>query len=338
MSPRNPFDSPGKRAVRELWNTPLLRELYQNHGFRYRYMGLPGVDLLDVDLWKDMIEEVIAFEVPAKPTEVDPQGRRNIVALRRNLSLLNIPARAFFGPMEEVLVLRKDYDGQQYDQKKVITLYNLDFCDEIASHIDTKEFGGQVWRFEAIRQMFRDQHDAFRDQGGPRCFIALLTVRDQMDAGKLRDFLSENLYGDTLTYLEACGGLESLPSEGAVIGTHSWALKAFIHNTLRQYLSNPNISATFFPVVKYQGSRIRISRGRSLSSPMLHCMLPCRFSNYQSSSPAFQPPNFLTSVSSVTVTRRGKLEWNPQPGEQPTPPGVPSPMVWLQGSGLPLLN
>ena len=74
MSPRNPFDSPGKRAVRELWNTPLLRELYQNHGFRYRYMGLPGVDLLDVDLWKDMIEEVIAFEVPAKPTEVDPAG------------------------------------------------------------------------------------------------------------------------------------------------------------------------------------------------------------------------------------------------------------------------
>ena len=161
--------------------------------------------------------------------------------------MLNIPARAFFGPMEEVLVLRKDYDGQQYDQKKVITLYNLDFCDEIASRIDTKEFGSQVWRFEAIRQMFRDQHDAFRDQGGPRCFIALLTVRDQMDAGKLRDFLSENLYGDTLTYLEACGGLESLPSEGAcdwdsLLGTQSVYSQHFAPVSFQsQYFSH------FFP-------------------------------------------------------------------------------------------
>ena len=69
MTLSNPFDSPGKRAVRDLWNTPLLRLLNQEHGFRYRYMGLPGVDLLDVKRWHDMIDEVIAFEVRAGPLE-----------------------------------------------------------------------------------------------------------------------------------------------------------------------------------------------------------------------------------------------------------------------------
>ena len=147
MTTRNPFDSPGKRAVREHWNTPLLGFLNQVHGFRYRYMGLPGVDLIDVRLWRDMIEEVIAFEVPARPTRQDPEGRRRIRTLRRNLQVLGIPGHAFFGPMEEVVILRQDYDGTPYDQNKLITLYNLDFCDEIASRIATKEQGAQIWRF-----------------------------------------------------------------------------------------------------------------------------------------------------------------------------------------------
>ena len=261
MTTRNPFDSPGKRAVRELWNTPLLRLLNREHGFRYRYMGLPGVDLLDVKLWRDMIDEVIAFEVSARPTQGDPQGRRHIRTLRRNLQVLGIPGYAFFGPMEEVIVLRQDYDGTPYDQNKVITLYNLDFCDEIASRISTREQGEQAWRFEAIRQILRDQRQAFQRHGGPSYFIVLLTVRDQIDAQRLRGLLSGSLYDDTSSYLEVCGGVNALPAQGYVLGTHTWALKAFIHNALRQYLANPNISATFFPLVRYWGTPVRVSRG-----------------------------------------------------------------------------
>ena len=92
MTARNPFDTPGKRAVREQWNTPFLRLLNKKHGFRYRYMGLPGVELLDVKLWRDMIDEVIAFEVRAPRTPDDPEGRRQILALRRKLQLIGIPA------------------------------------------------------------------------------------------------------------------------------------------------------------------------------------------------------------------------------------------------------
>ena len=333
MTSKIPFDSPGKRAVRELWNTPILRILNEEHGIRYRYMGLPGVDLLDVKLWRDMIDHVIAFEVPARRTRDDQQGRRRITALRRNLQVLGVPGHAFFGPMEEVVVLGHDYDGSRYFHKKVITLYNLDFCDEVASRISTRKQGEQIWRFEAIRQILRDQRQAFQQYGEPSFFIVLLTVRDQISAEKLRTYLSGNLYSDTRVYLEACGGISSLPSQGPLMGTHTWALKAFIHNALRQYLANPNISATFFPLVRYLGTPVQ-TRQQRMPSPMLHCMFLCRFEDHQSPSPSYLPGDYLASVSTVKATTQGHLEWDPQPGESQTQTGKPSSSTWLQEQGL----
>ena len=338
MTAKNAFDSAGKRAVRESWDTPVLRLLNQKLGFRFRYMGLPGVDLLDIKLWQEMIDEVIAFEIPARATRNDPQGRRNIVALRRNLHMLGIPGHAFFGPMEEVVVLREDYDGSRYTQNKVITLYNLDFCDEVASRISTRQQGEQMWRFEAIRQILRDQSLAFQDQGSPSHFMLLLTVRDQIDAEKLRGFLSEQLYEDTRSYVAACGGTSSLPASGFILGTHTWALKAFIYDTLRQYLANPNISATFFPIVRYQGTPVRTGKRTVLDSPMLHCMILCRFGEYQTPTPSYLPGEYLTAVSSVSVSSQGELRWEPQPGEPPTPRGSPSSSLWFQEFGSSFLN
>ena len=61
----SPFtDNPEKRVVREQWDTPLLEHLHSTYGVRYRYLGLPGTDLIDVKLWHHMIDEVIAFEPP----------------------------------------------------------------------------------------------------------------------------------------------------------------------------------------------------------------------------------------------------------------------------------
>ena len=329
MTQRNPFNTPAKRAIRKDWNTPLIRELHRRFGFRYRYMGLPGVDLLDVKLWKEMLEEVIAFEIPVRRPRAGRDDRSNINALRRNLRLLQIPHRAFYGPMEEVVVLRKDYDGQEYDQTNIVTIYNFDFCDEIASRIETREHGKPIWRFEAFRHILRDQVQAFEKNGGPNCFIALLTVRDQMNADRLREFLSSNLYGDTRSYLDDCGGVNSLPTQGPLIGTHTWAIKAFIHNMLRQYFTNPNISATFFPLVRYIGTPTTQRGGGLLESPMLHCMIFCQFSDVESPSPAFKPCDYLSSISSVEATSNGTLRWNPQLGESSHPSLNSSPTAWL---------
>ena len=91
---RNPFDNPGKKTVRESWNTPLLRFLNSEYGFRYRYMGLPGVELLDLQLWRDLIDEVVAFETRAKARGKDKDGRRNVLKLRTSRLLKNYWGRS----------------------------------------------------------------------------------------------------------------------------------------------------------------------------------------------------------------------------------------------------
>ena len=172
----SPFtDNPEKRVVREQWDTPLLEHLHNRHGVRYRYLGLPGTELIDVKLWRDMIDEVIAFE----PLDENGYGRQAINALRQNMRKAGIPGRAYCGSFEEVVHLRRDCDGQDYDQGGLVTLYNLDFCDEISSPVSTQERGQRVWRFQAIRQVLRDQVEYFNEAGPPKHFILMLTVRNQ---------------------------------------------------------------------------------------------------------------------------------------------------------------
>lgn len=328
-------DSPGKQVVRNMWNTPVLTYLHKSYGIRFRYMGLPGVELLDVIQWREMIQEVVAFQMRATPRSDDPDGRRDIRRLRRNLAVLGIPGRTYVGPMEEVIILRQDYDGAEYAQDRLVTLYNLDFCDEIGSKIETRDAGRKVWRYEAIRQMLIDQHECHRSHGHDSgFFVVLLTVRDQMRADVLSSLLGSNLYHDTQSYVGRCSGPggHPLPIGGPVIGTHTWALKAFLHNTIRQYLIGPNMSALFFPFVKYWGRDVRTRQG-SLPSPMLHLMILCRFNALDAASPLHLPGDYLAATATVRATPNQSLVWEPLHGEIHPGSAPPSSEQWIRRFG-----
>lgn len=300
-------DSPGKRVVREQWDTPLLRYLHERYGVRYRYMGFPGTELADVRLWRDMLDEVIAFELRAPGG--DP--RSWVTALRANLRTLGIRSITYFGSFEEVVVLRRDLDGQAYRQGNVITLYNLDFCDEIASQVETRE-GRREWRFEALRTIVQDQSECFRRQGGATHFIILLTLRNQIEAQRIRHFLRRSrLIIDAHQYRRVCERLRRIPARGILLGTHAWSLKAFLYNTLCSYFGAPNISALFFPLVKYIGTRV----SATLPSPMLHWIIVCRFGAREDAGPSFFPWDFLSGTVSMEATPGG-IRLSPEPGER----------------------
>jgi len=304
-------ESLAKRAVREQWDTPLLRHLNAHYGVRYRYLGLPGTELADIRLWKDMLDEVIAFQLPAPGG--DP--RRWILELRTNLRVFGIRSITYFGSFEEVVVLRKDLDGQKYSQDKVITLYNLDFCDEIASRVTTRD-GEKAWRFEALRTIIHDQAESFRRTDEASHFIILLTVRNQISAGRIRQFLVPRyLAQETHTYCRECMRIRRIPRRGPLVGSHAWALKAFLYNTLRSYFGAPNISALFFPLVKYSGTPVRLNAGRRLASPMLHWIIVCRFGPPEAPTPDCFPNDFLSSVVSLEAGASG-MAFGPEPGER----------------------
>jgi hypothetical protein len=303
-------DSPGKRVVRQSWDTPLLRHLHEVYGFTYRYFGLPGVDLLDLNLWEDMIEDVVAFEVDARGSD----KRKNIEALRANLRFLGKPAVTYYGPFEFVVMQRRDWDGREYKPDRVITLYNLDFCDEICSPIDTREYGVKAWRFEALRQVLRDQEECYRTYDGPNWFLFMLTVRDQMDGPRLARFLGESPLSDTEAYRQSCEAIQPIPLDGCVLGTHTWAIKAFLHNTMRGYLTNPHVAALFFPLIRYQGTPVRTSGGL-LESPMLHWIIFCQFDNPERPTPRFYPKAFLRDVATLRGEPGAGVAADLQPGE-----------------------
>lgn len=317
--------SAAKCVVREHWNSSFIRYLHTEYGLRYRYMGFPGTDLADVKLWKDMIDEVIAFELPSP----DPNDRLWITQLRTNLKRLAIPGVAYLGSFEEVVILRRDHDGQPYKQDKVITLYNLDFCDEIASKVDTLELGKKQWRFEALRVILQDQKQCYLHSGGPCHFIILLTVRNQIGAARIRNFLRNNLLEETHSYCENCGSINPIPPRGALIGSHAWSLKAFLYNTLRSYFGAPNICALFFPIVKYIGTPVRLDTGDFLESPMLHWMLFCQFGEPERPTPSFYPNHFLSQVTSLSVKESG-VAIDPEPGEIASSSQSLSPVEWFQ--------
>lgn len=335
-----PFnDNPEKGVVRAQWDTPLLRYLHDRFRVRYRYLGLPGVDLIDVNLWRDMIDEVIAFEPPGEP----PNVRAHIDQLRHNMRIHKIPGMAYFGSFEQVVILRKDIDGQNYSQNNLITLYNLDFCDEITSKIETQEYGKQVWRFEAIRQILRDQADCYKRDGNPRHFIMMLTVRNQSSGAKLHDLLSgPALLAEAKEHRQLCSVSNPFTDDSnqPLIGTHTWALKAVVFNYLLSYFNNPCLSTLFFPGVMYNGTPVILRSGRArkvIQSPMLHWVVLCRFAEPNQPSPGCWPSGYL-GRSCVSVGVDPPLFWSPQTGETDGNPLAPSPVVWLQAHGAEVLR
>ena len=292
--------SPAKRIVREIWNTPFLEYIHSKYGVKYRYFGLPGPNIEDVRLWRNMIEEVVAFELP-------PLGigeRSDLVQLRANLMKLKILHVVYCGSFEDVVIRREDMEGQKYEQDKLITLYNLDFCDEISSYVATKELGQKRLRYEAIRVILLDQKTCYlrRNDNQPCYFIILLTVRNQIEAERVIEYMSRDKpLEETYSYFLSCSKKPGIPPSGSLIGTHAWAIKALLYDCLMTDFKGHNIDSLLFPILKYRGRCIVKSGEPPIESPMFHWMLLCKFGSEENPSPRVYPHEFLKKVNSLSA-------------------------------------
>lgn len=256
------FDSPGKKYIRENWNSPLLQEYSTQKGIKYLYLGLPGPKISDIKLWKDFIEYVIAFET--KGRGLDP--RENIIVLNRNLTVLGLKYDVYYGFLENVIIVGKDSDGKIYKQEGLVTLYNLDFCNSITGKIDTEE-GRRCLRFETLRKLMTIQRDIYLKNGMDK-FILLLTIRDEFRTSVLKEFIERSNYSEKVRNYINCS-LKETPMDGNLdLQNNTPILKAFIFTILRDYFKGHNIASFFFPIIKYIG--------RTSRSKMLHFTILCR--------------------------------------------------------------
>lgn len=278
-------ESPRKRMVRENWDTPVLRAIHRRFGIRYFYWGLPGPEIRDIELWKDMIRRVVAFEIEGPGLR---HRRENLVKLQRKLALLDIPHTVYCGYFENTILHGRDEDGKPYEQDELVTLYNLDFCDTISSQVPTSE-GRRCKRFEALRTIFARQKELRRTSQESR-FIMLLTIRDQFHTHQMNTFAEDrDMPEETAAYLKQLPRPKLL-ADGRMHQSVPH-LKAFVCHTLRTYTRAHNVSTFFLPAVKYIG--------RTPSSPMLHFLVLCRFGSEEDALPPDHqsPGRFLCEVS-----------------------------------------
>ena len=250
-------NSDNKDLVRNSWNTPLLRYIHSEHNIKFRYLGLPGKDILDVLKWKDMIESVIAFESEEDTAELEAAFQR-----------ISMPAKVYSGPMEATLIQGEDIENQEYVQNQLITLYNLDFCDRITGIIPDGQ-GDTCLRFESLRILFGHERDVYMRNGTEQIFVLLLTVHEGYHRPQIRDYFNgSNTSAEARAFLtsavinEEYNAMHNKNAKPAV-------LKAFLRDMLATYFGANQISPVFLPLVRYRG-------GKYMESPLVHLTVICK--------------------------------------------------------------
>lgn len=259
------FNSEHKVFIRENWNKPLIKFLSKKIGDKLIYMGLPSSNGEDLNQWIDFIKVVIAFQcrVYGMRSE-ETQDRSEIDKLTELLRKFEREQKietyiVYDGYIEEVVI--KGYDNSPYqnlfEQKNLITLYNLDFCNDIASPIEyTDKYGNaqKVFKFNAIQKLLQYQDSISKTSDR---FIFLLTVHCSYDGSELQNFVNDPPDAVVKEYLKKYHGMRGHEKNARIV-------RLFVCYQIQKYFPSFNFSHKILPIIKYDGLR---------GTPLLHFVI-----------------------------------------------------------------
>lgn len=298
----SPFvDHPRKRIVREKWNTPILKWLFQKWEQKYLYLGLPGPEVHDIKLWSQMIKEVIAFELT---DDTSDNPRENFEKLSANLTLLKLPYTVYHGYLEDVILWKKDLDDKEFSLKSLVTLFNLDFCNSITGKIDTPD-GKRCERFETIREIVALQRQLYRTTGTDK-FVMLITAFDAFHIGEIKRFISKRDL--PIEIKDIVKNEKPIKLTKSSLYKNTEILRLFMFDCLRGYFIGQNIKSFFLPTVKFIG--------KSSRSPMIHFCVVCIMENLESAQVVNeQDAKEFIDMGMVTAKAGGLIDNVPDPVE-----------------------
>jgi hypothetical protein len=245
-------EHPTKKVIREQWCKPLLKFINKSLGYKLVYLGLPGIEALDIISWIDYLERIIAFQCRKYPYPSDPsQPKDGIEKLRKFLDDLEkkglIKTYSLFdGYIEEVVLRGEDNSGNTFSQKEVVTVYNLDFCNPLTVPLIMVNKGkvSKHYKLEAIRKLLEIQRDI--DSESRKKFIMFLTVHSDFwkyEAEKLIGKLDSNVIK---SYIK---NLSKLSEKNNNIRL----LKLYVFYVLRDHFCNCQFIPEFLPPIYYEG-------------------------------------------------------------------------------------
>ena len=228
----------------------------------------------------------------------------------------------FYGPIEDLLIMGRDFYNKTLDKQVFFNLYNLDFCDTITSSVSTNDGGNDKCRIGAISNLFTLQRQSFREE---RHFIILLTFRNQANSNDLDGALTNVVNIDAIQYKRGCGRGPRGREEDASF----WKHKTILYDTIIRSCRESIASAFLYPLIRYTGGG---------GAPMIHWMLVCRLEDTQPSI-CISPGNFLSTVFSGKVDQRaGEVVIRKAHGEAGDEDQSFDPLILLNHSGISILS
>lgn len=258
----NSFNTERKFFLRDKWNKPLIKFLSKNVKDKLVYMGLPSPNGDDVNHWIEFIKVVIAFQCReySKPSD-STQSREDVEKLEEFLRALERESKlesyvVYDGYLEEVVLKGRDNSPQSihFEIQRFITLYNLDFCNDIASPIEFVDELGDlqtVFKFDAIKRLISIQKEI--SQVSNR-FLFLLTVHCNYNGKELENFLNNPPNETIKTFLAKYHCLKDVEKNSRIV-------RLFVVHLVHQHFLANDFSPKILPVIRYKGIK---------DTPLLH--------------------------------------------------------------------
>ncbi len=248
------FNSPSKQFIRINWGKPLLAFLNQRLRKRLFYLGLPSPDAEDIETWMEHLERIYAFQCRQYPLPSDDtQPRDAILQLEAKLLTLERTRQintfdVFDGYIEEVLLKGKDNSPNQktYSQNEIVTVYNLDFCNQITEPIKFIDENGnevEAFKMEAIKKLIEFQNNVASNSSK---FILFLTIHASYRGETLLDFINDPPTNYLSNYFFELNKLTHAEKKIRI-------LKAFVFESINEVYRNFGFCSEFLPVIVYFG-------------------------------------------------------------------------------------
>ena len=256
------FNTENKNFIRQRWNKPIIKFLSKKVNEKLIYIGLPSPEADDITQWLEHIKSVIAFQCRDYGKVSDPsQSREPILQLEDFLRTLERQRKidnyvVYDGYLEEIVL--KEYDNSpneiEFKTDRFITLYNLDFCNDIASPIEYIDKNGDIqkaYKFNAIQRLLEIQKSLSKVSNK---FIFFLTVHCSYNGKELQNFINNPPNDQIKEFISQYIKLKGDKKNAGIV-------RLFVCHYLQTYFSANSFSYHILPVIKYKGIK---------NTPLLH--------------------------------------------------------------------
>lgn len=242
------FNSNAKDLIRSVWAKDLLHFLAIEFNSKFVYLGLPGEEAKDIEEWINVLDKVFAFQ---NEDDRYPDAYTKLLDKLDNLEQQGLLTtyNIFNGFIETVVTQGYDYNNSLFELNDVITLYNLDFCNQIDFPIKVQlaepPYVKEIFKFDAIEKLLQIQRSL---ENQSKRFVLFLTIHCSYKDKSTIELLNTELYREYLVprnkVLKGFGHLKN-----------AYALRKIVLRGLTEKFRKFGFVSQILPTIFYEGDK-----------------------------------------------------------------------------------